>query len=333
MLLPLSLNLELASLLLLVAGSRDATVLAGFVVLHGAASAILAPLIWRTLPPALREPRGATVVTLFVLNLFVPTLLVWLRVAIWAGLRMSRVRRDDPIGFVADPQFTATRERDPTGVRAGQIRARLTSGEAPAAARLSALMSIQDAPGRITSDILRRLLADPFEDIRLLAYGMLDKKEKAISQRILAEREALARADAPELSASTRADLRYGSHKRLAELGWELVWQRLVQGDLLRFNAQEAWRHAHEALALREDDAGLWYLIGRIGLAVGEDAAGPAALRHAESLGFPRERVVPWLAEYAFRARRYDEVRVLFGSLAVPPGSLRVAAVYQYWKY
>jgi hypothetical protein len=333
MLLPLSLNLELASLLLLVAGSRDATVLAGFVVLHGAASAILAPLLWRTLPAALREPRGGTIATLFVLNLFVPTLLVWLRAAIWLGLRLARVRREDPIGFVASPEFTATRERDPTGVRAGQIRARLTSGEAPPAARLSALMSIQDAPGRITSDILRRLLADPFEDIRLLAYGMLDKKEKAISQRILAEREALALADAPELSEATRADQRYGSHKRLAELGWELVWQRLVQGDLLRFNAQEAWRHAHEALAIRGDDAGLWYLIGRIGLAVGEDEAGPAALRRAESLGFPRERVVPWLAEYAFRARRYDEVRALFGSLAVPPGSLRVAAVYQYWKY
>jgi hypothetical protein len=218
-------------------------------------------------------------------------------------------------------------------VRAGQIRAQLTSGEAPPSARLSALLSIQDAPARITSDILRQLLTDPFEDIRLLAYGMLDKKEKAVGQRILAEQAALADAQAGGGDPATRADRLHGAHKRLAELQWELVYQRLVQGDLLRFTAREAWRHAHEALALREDDAGLWYLVGRLGLEADEPEAGRAALERAGRLGFPRERLVPWLAEYAFRERRFDEVRRLFGSLATPPDALRVAAAYAYWKF
>jgi hypothetical protein len=332
--LPLGLNLELGSLLLLVGGSRDPWVLGAFVVLHAAASAVLAPLLWRTLPAALREPPAATLATLFVLNLFVPTLLVWLRVAIWIGTRFSTVIHDAPIGLVAAPEFTATREREGTTVRAGQIRARLTSGEAPPAARLSALLTIQDAPGRITSDILRRLLTDPFEDIRLLAYGMLDRKEKAVSQRILAEQAALqAVAESHAMPDDERDERRYGAHKRLAELQWELVWQRLVQGDLLRFTAREAWRNAHEALQIRDDDAGLWYLVGRVGLVAGEPDAGWAALDRAEDLGFPRERLVPWMAEYAFREHRYDEVRALFGSLRTPPDAMRVAAAYGYWKY
>lgn len=133
--------------------------------------------------------------------------------------------------------------------------------------------------------------------------------------------------------AATLADRRHGAHKRLAELQWELVYQKLVQGDLLRFTAREAWRHAHEALALRSEDAGLWYLVGRVGLEAGEPAAGQAALERAARLGFPRERLVPWLAEYAFRERRFDEVRALFGSLATPPDALRVAAAYAYWKF
>jgi polysaccharide biosynthesis protein PelE len=333
MLLPLSLNLELGSLLLLVGGSRDPAVLLGFIVLHGAASAILAPLLWRTLPKALREPRGATLGTLFVLNLFVPTLLLWLRVAIWAGMRWAKPLTESTIRHVDAPSFTSMRERETAGVRAGQIRAQLTSGEAPPAARLSALLSIQDAPGRITSDILRQLLSDPYEDIRLLAYGMIDKKEKAVSQRILAEQAMLESTAAGALAPAERDERLHGGHKRLAELQWELIYQRLVQGDLLRFTAREAWRHAHAALAIRDDDAGLWYLVGRLGLEADEPQAGRAALDRAEALGFPRERLVPWLAEYAFRERRFDEIRALFGSLPSPPDALRVAASHTYWKY
>jgi hypothetical protein len=333
MLLPLSINLELGSLLLLVGGSRSSWVLLSFVALHGAASAILAPLLWRTLPAPLRQPRAGTMATLFVLNLFVPTLLLWLRGAIWVGTRFHRPVYEAPIGLVASPEFTSMRARDASRVRAGQIRAQLTSGEAPPAARLSALLTIQDAPGRITSDILRQLLADPFEDIRLLAYGMLDKKEKSISHRILAEQGSLALADAPELPAAQRDEQRRGAHKRLAELQWELVYQRLVQGDLRRFTALEALRHAHAALALRDDDAGLWYLVGRLGLVADQPVEGRDALERAARLGYPRERLVPWLAEYAFHARRYDEVRELFASLATPPDALRIASAYGYWKY
>lgn len=336
MLTPLGVSLELGSLWLILGGSRDPAVFAAFLLLHGAASAILAPLVWRTLPAPQRDPRGATIFALFAMNLFVPTLLLWLRGALWAGTRLARVRRQSSIGLIDPPEFTSTRERDATGVRAGQIRAQLTSGETPPAARLSALLSIQDAPGRITSEILRTLLTDPFEDIRLLAYGMLDKKEKSIGQRIIAEQALLSGTGTGTNTAAppeADPDRRFGSHKRLAELNWELVYQRLVQGDMLRFTAREAWRHAHEALALRSDDAGLWYLLGRIGLEADEPAEGRAALERAGELGYPIERLVPWLAEYAFRERRYDEVRLQFARLAVPPGSLRTAAAYQYWKF
>ncbi|HMS78418.1 MAG TPA: lipopolysaccharide N-acetylglucosaminyl transferase [Burkholderiaceae bacterium] len=302
---------------------------------HAGASLVLAALLWRTLPASLRTPPRASIAALVSLNLFVPTLAAWMRAAVWLGHHVARASDDAPIGRVEAPEFTSTRERDPTGVRAGQIRAQLTSGEAPPSARLSALLSIQDAPARITSDILRQLLTDPFEDIRLLAYGMLDKKEKAVSQRILAEQATLAQAESGEdgADATTRAERLHGAHKRLAELQWELVYQKLVQGDLLRFTAREAWRHAHEALAVRADDAGLWYLVGRLGLEADEPEAGRDALERAARLGFPRERLVPWLAEYAFRERRYDEVRALFGALATPPDALRVAAAYAYWKF
>ncbi|MCA3178617.1 MAG: lipopolysaccharide N-acetylglucosaminyl transferase [Burkholderiales bacterium] len=300
---------------------------------HVVASLVLSVLLWRTLPASLRAPRGPAIAALVTLNLFVPTLAAWVRGAVAIGQRFARAVDDAPIGLVDAPEYTSTRERDPTGVRAGQMRAQLTSGEAPPSARLSALLSIQDAPGRITSDILRQLLTDPFEDIRLLAYGMLDKKEKSVSQRILAEQAALAEAQADGADPTGRPDRLHGAHKRLAELQWELVYQKLVQGDLLRFTAREAWRHAHDALALRDDDAGLWYLVGRLGLEADEPAAGRAALERAAGLGFPRERLVPWLAEYAFRERRFDEVRTLFASLATPPDALRVAAAYAYWKF
>ena len=189
--------------------------------------------------------------------------------------------------------------------------------------RMSALLSIQEVPASVTADLLRQLLADPLDDIRLLAYGMLDGKEKAISQRLLAEEKTLKEA--------TADDERFGAHKRLAELQWELVFQKLVEGDMRLFACRQARTHAQAALNIKSDDAGIWFLLGRVKLVLHDLAAGQQALGRAQQCGLPRTVVIPYLAEYAYAERQFAKIAALYGELTAVPGALQLASSYTYW--
>jgi hypothetical protein len=65
-----------------------------------------------------------------------------------------------------------------------RLQARLVNTRVASDDRLSALVAIQGMPTRTTGTLLRELLADPLEDVRLIAYGTLDKAENEIMQQI-----------------------------------------------------------------------------------------------------------------------------------------------------
>ena len=56
-------------------------------------------------------------------------------------------------------------------IRQSGIRNFIGNGEAPVASRLKALVALQAVPTRVSSPVLRELLSDGVEDLRLLAYG------------------------------------------------------------------------------------------------------------------------------------------------------------------
>ncbi len=177
-------------------------------------------------------------------------------------------------------------------------------------------------PARTASPVLRELLADSTDDIRLLAYGMLDGAEKQLTQQILAELPRLEAADTPQ----ARGEI----NKRLADLYWELIYQNLVQGDVYRYTASQVERYASAALETDDTNAALWYMRGRLALTRNAPAEARAWLTRAESLGFARERVLPLLAEAAYLERDYAAVHRLmaaFDSRFAAPAGAAPAAV------
>jgi hypothetical protein len=96
---------------------------------------------------------------------------------------------------------------------------------------MKALLALQNVPTRQSSGILREALADSADDLRLLAYGMLDAREQQLTHRIeqALQRHRNGRAGTDEA--------RYLAARELAELYWELVYQELVQGDMRSLRA------------------------------------------------------------------------------------------------
>lgn len=319
-----ALLLEGLALGVLVTADDSSHSLAAFLLPHLAASALLA-LAGRALMPSLsaRSPR-ASAALMFALSAFIP-LLGFLGVA--TGLWIGRYRRaaNGPRGLrtLALPPLDP-HQRTGTGFHQAGVSGFLRNRRVPTPQRLKALVALQHVPGRVASPLLRDLLGDDSEDLRLLAYGMLDRKEKTLNAQIHAEHRRLA--SRPGTTAQLLA------HTRLAGLYWELIYQQLAQGDLRTHAAQTGLHHARAALALRPSAAGIHLRCGQFLQALGESTSAEAALEAARAAGLPDHRVLPHLAELAFLRRDFAAVRRLLAPLGQWPGMTGMHKVAQLWS-
>src|SRR5262249_46513912 len=158
---------------------------------------------------------------------------------------------------------------------------------------------------------------------RLVAYGILDAREKSINARIHAATQRLGKMP----PARERAQL----ERQLADLYWEMIYQGLVQGDLRDHAMSQVRKHLDQALSLDPEDAGLWSLCGRIASVEGNFGEAERAFGRAREFGLPEVRVLPYLAEVAFRQRNFDEVEEYARKLAATPQVQRIAQVMKYW--
>lgn len=277
------------------------------------------------LPPRYREPRAVSLLLLWLACTFVPLFggVVVLTSCIWAALFPGR-KESDQLADVPRPEFVTYLVSRVSHGGGARLQARLANTQVSATDRLSALVAIQSMPTRTTGTLLRELLADPLEDIRLIAYGTLDHAENEIMQQIFRISKALETAD-------NDAE-RHGLNRLLAELYFELVYQNLVQGAVYRHTLQQADRYAQAALETEPGDAALWLIRGRLALANGWPDAAQDHIARALELGFPRERLVPWLAEAEFLRGNYPSVSQLLASLGNAAALPTLKPVVNYWS-
>jgi tetratricopeptide (TPR) repeat protein len=216
-------------------------------------------------------------------------------------------------------------QRSGTGFRQAGMRSFLSNARAPVATRMRALVALQNVSGRVASPLLRDVLTDPSEDIRLLAYGMLDNKEKFLNGAIHRESQRLqaaAEGSAEQVEAT----------KKLADLYWELVYQELAQGDLRTHALQRSLDYTRRSLARSPEDAALHLRLGRLLQSLGQPAEADAAYHQALTLGMPKTRIVPYLAEVAYDLGDFATVRRLMHELGDWQSLPRLKPVIAYWS-
>lgn len=313
---------ELFGLALLAAFSDAPGALAAYFAVHGAASAAAAVLLPPLLPPAQsRHPQPGSLF-FFSLAFFLPVVGVVAALCVTLMARLSAARRKSGrFDLHASPIYEPRTGEAAMGAKRG-VRARLASASLPVEARLRALLAVQSMPARMANPLIREMLSDPSEDLRLIAYGILDTREKTINARLHAATRRLETAAGHE-----RAAL----EKQLAELYCELIYQGLVHGDLREHAAAQARAHVERALAIDETNPALHALSGQIALSSGDYRTAQLAFERGRALGLPESRVLPYLAEVAFRSRRFDQVRAIVRLSASLPTTQRINQVIAYW--
>jgi hypothetical protein len=114
------------------------------------------------------------------------------------GRALAQGQAGRPLRYQPGTAFVTARRREGSGFSGNRVRAQLGNVATPVDKRLNALVAIQSTPTRASGASLRSLLGDPADDVRLLAYGILDGKEKKITQRIVDMRNHLKTVSDPE---------------------------------------------------------------------------------------------------------------------------------------
>lgn len=308
-------------------GTRSDAALAAYLLTHLLASVALAFYAAILLPNdgmQKRRPRFFLIAAISYTLPVVGFIGVCLAV-IWLRHYRSHVAPDD-FEAVRLPAFDP-HQRPHAAFRQAGLRSFLGNPEVPAEARVGAMVALQYVSGRVSSPLLRGVLSDANEDIRLLAYGMIDNKEKGINRAIDAALRQLR-------SGEDKADetLALDAAQRLSDLYWELVYQELAQGDLRDYAIRESLAYCDRVLASQPEHAPLTLRRGRLLHALGRDDEAVAAYGRALALGLPATRVLPYQAEIHYLRRDFPTVRKIMNELSQWRSLPRLQPVIDCWS-
>jgi hypothetical protein len=328
-LLALSLSMESAALWLL-SSHGDASYLS-FWMLHAGASAAASWLVWWTLPSTLRQPRLLSMMLVFMLALFFPLvgvigLLLASRLAMAKPKRMldEGAIREAPLLdiYAIDPQFDKTLDVLP----AGQIARIAANAQAPTPQRIRAVLALRDMPARLALPLLRNLLGDGDEEIRLLAYGIASNWEQHLTADLQQAQKEL---DALQVQGGSGITLAHAA-QRVAELQMEFMYQGLAQGDLRKFALDQAWHYTNLGLNAQPDDPTLLMLRLRLSMTKDDLEQAQNTLLLLDENTSPTVWV-PYAAELAWKHRNYTAVGAILSQLRNAQLAPRLRPIVALW--
>jgi len=309
---------------------RSDLALASYLGAHALASVLLALALLPFMAAERARPRWAVLALTACFSFAVP-------VAGFAGAVLATLvlyvyrtpARPADFGSLQLPEFDL-HQRIQGSFRQAGLHSFLSNARVPEQSRMGAMVALQFVPGRVATPLLRGMLGDASEDLRLLAYGMLDVQEKRITRAIDAQLQVLA--EAQDGTGDHVRQLHLDAAQHLCDLYWELVYQNLVQGDLRAHAVQESLRYCRMVLEQRPGQPQLVLRQGRLLHAQGQLQDAARAYAQAHAMGLPATRILPYQAELAFAQRDFAQTAQLVRGLDQWDALPRLRPVIDYWS-
>ncbi len=223
---------------------------------------------------------------------------------------------------VSMPPFMVESGGPAPGMGEGGAWSRLRTPELPRSMRLKALLAVSAGGGFNSSRLLQMATSDSDDEIRLLAFNLSDQREKVIGAAIS---EALHR-----LRESDDQDEKLHVCRKLAFSYWEMVFNEL-NNDLSEFFIGQSLQYATMVYDSGVVDPSLLILIGKIYLKKNDLLQAQKFISLGLEHGAHRDRVVPYLAELAYRQRDFKALNQFFEAdplLRHKPG---IGPVAKFW--
>lgn len=191
--------------------------------------------------------------------------------------------------------------------------------------RIAALIATLSIKEHDAIPLWRLALKDPEDEVRLLAYSLLNRKERAIEARI---RQAM---DHLDTAASDPGKI-FELNKALAHDLWALSQLASPRSSTQLALCARARERAELALGREPADGGLRLLLARTLIAQRQLDEAAVALERASEDGIDLRQIEPLLAEMAFIDRRYHAVGSHIARTGPGRSLSRIGAATEQWK-
>ncbi|NTV50356.1 MAG: hypothetical protein HGB32_08855 [Geobacteraceae bacterium] len=278
-----------------------------FLPVHAIISALFSLMLTSMIPDRFEVRQRYAVIIIFAFILFIPVfgaLGIFLILIYFRYFQYFKERTE--FYTVSTPPFMAESGGLAQGMGEGGAWSRLRAPELPRGMRLKALLAVNAGGGSNSSRLLQMATSDSDDEIRLLAFKLYDQREKVIGASISEALHKLREFDDQNDEGEKRHLFR-----SLAFSYWEMVFNEL-NNDLSQFFIEQSLHYATQAYNAEVDDHSLLILIGKIHLRKGDFQLAQKFINLGLVRGAHRDRVIPYLAELAYRQRDFKALKQFF---------------------
>ncbi|HEU5282166.1 MAG TPA: hypothetical protein VFU82_09330 [Gammaproteobacteria bacterium] len=307
--------------LLLYGFFRAGLALPAFIALH-ALSGVIVCLGFHVIKHKLKYYTHQMMLLFYALTFFIPifgiiasyTLILWLKHA-HRHYKNTKIK-----------SMRLTYINKPLRIRYGMggLHLRLMSPTANMQSKISAITkSLTVSPSRV-NNLVRTMLSDNNDEVRLLAFQILNKQERKLMPKI---NQAI-----QSLQSATHPNQQYVLEKKLAFDYWELLYRALIEPHMADFAIKKTLGYGEAALEKQPNDVTLLTLLGRLSLKCNDRMAALSYFNQAIVLGEFIERILPYLAEIAYQQRQFHAIKAFFNTSTAIPNIYLNKAQYQFWN-
>jgi hypothetical protein len=319
-----ALGLEIVSMLMITKDYVQQSDLLTDLFLHLSACAVATLLLPKFLTSSTLTFSPLNLLFFFSIAFYMPVLgMLGLALAVVPGLRAIKTDTELSINFNKIREFSTVPVDRSLHFEYGVVSLENLLHSQNPNKRMNAVYATLKLDDKNAIPLLRTALRDPVDDIRLLAYALIDRKEQRISERIELNRQSLENHEAN--------NTRY-LYKSIIKDYWELAHLGLVEGETLNYVLNKTCGYLENALQLYPMDRGLHLQYAKLLLRLKKPQGAYDEFKMAEALGVGKKPLLLYYAEIDFLQHRYGEVKRYMREIDLVSARPQIHAATRFWQ-
>ncbi len=204
----------------------------------------------------------------------------------------------------------------------GSIVSRLADPNASSKLKQSSLLYLINKNPTVSYNLVRDNIGYRSNEVRLLAFSLLSKKENEINEKIFSLKNILS--DGKERNSEKL-------YFDLAYLYWNLVYMNISDKEFEKYNLEMSTKYILKAMNKKYRHYESAFLLGRISAKLKNYKEAERYFKDALASDTLRDKVIPYLAEVYYITKDYKKAKELFDKISSPVINNKLKNIVELW--